>query len=438
MIKPFFYIVSLSIVLSTFITACTPPNLANSTAEKPSTTETESSMSEEETTPSTNDTLTTDECTDSLGCVIVAPGEPIELASAFVIAGPSEALGMDSQRGVEIAVNEWEEVVGHPIELKSEDSGCTAEGGQTAATKIASDPNIVAVIGHSCSSSCIPAVPIYDNAGLTMISSSCSAPSLTDDETHVPSFMRTAYNGNAAGGELARFVYNELNLKRAATIHDGSPYAEQLQNAFAQEFQRLGGTITAQESVNVGDTDMRPMLTSIAATEPDVLYYPIFVAEGSFVTVQAKEIAGLEKTVLTADSAVLSPDFIETAGLPSEGMYISGPNLDYSGNDAYTEFVAIYQERYGILPTAGFHTHAYDGAVMVLEAIEKVAQTDADGNTIIGRQALRDALYATKDVQSLSGKLTCRPNGDCANPNIVVYQVKNQEFVPIFTSQSND
>ena len=40
----------------------------------------------------------------------------------------------------------------------------------------------------------------------------------------------------------------------------------------------------------------------------------------------------------------------------------------------------------------------------------------ADGSLVIGRQALRDALYATKDFDGITGKLTCNENGDCADP----------------------
>jgi len=59
---------------------------------------------------------------------------------------------------------------------------------------------------------------------------------------------------------MAHYVYDELGLRTAATIHDGSPYANQLQQVFAEMFESPGGTITAQEAVNWGDTDMRPNL----------------------------------------------------------------------------------------------------------------------------------------------------------------------------------
>src|SRR3712207_5819971 len=70
-------------------------------------------------------------CTDPLGCVTVAPGEPIRIASALVIAGSNGTLGVDSQTGVEVAIKQRGELVGHPVELQAEDDGCSAEGGQT-------------------------------------------------------------------------------------------------------------------------------------------------------------------------------------------------------------------------------------------------------------------------------------------------------------------
>ena len=368
---------------------------------------------------------------DPLGTVVVAAGDPIRIASALVIAGPNETLGVDSQTGVEVAIQQRGEVAGHPVELIPEDDGCSAEGGQTAATKIASDDSVVAVVGHSCSSSCTPAAPIYNDAGLTMISPSCTAPALTGADSHVPSFLRTAHNDNVQGRVMAEYVFNELGLTTAATIHDGSPYAEQLQQVFADTFAELGGTITAQEAVNVGDTDMRPVLTSIATASPEFLYYPIFIAEGGFITTQAKEIAGLEETILAGADGMISPDFVAAAGEAADGMYVSGPNLEFTG-DIYDQFLTDYIDILGQEPVSAFHAHAYDAANMIFDAIESVATTDADGNTVIGKQALRDALYATSGLEGITGTVGCHENGDCADPEIVVNQIQGGEYVQVY------
>ena len=64
-------------------------------------------------------------CEDALGCVTVAEGDAIKIASALVIAGPNETLGVDSQRGVEIAIADRGQVAGHEVELQAEDGGCS-------------------------------------------------------------------------------------------------------------------------------------------------------------------------------------------------------------------------------------------------------------------------------------------------------------------------
>jgi branched-chain amino acid transport system substrate-binding protein len=373
------------------------------------------------------------ECSDAIGCVTIAPGDPVRIGYSLVISGPNETLGVDSRRGVEIAIADKGEVLGHSIELVGEDSLCSAEGGQTALTKLVSDPSLIGVIGTNCSSAGEPASRIASDAGMVLISPSNTAPSLTDPNmSWNPGYLRSCHNDKVQGAAMAQFVYNELGLRSAATIHDGSPYADQLQQVFAETFKELGGTITAQEAVNVGDTDMRPILTTIAADSPEFLYYPIFIAEGGFITVQAKEIAGLENTILAGADGMMSPDFIEAAGAAAEGMYISGPNLAF-GNPMYDHFLEVHTEKYGEDPLSAFHAHAYDGASMLMAAIEKVAVQDDDGTLHIGRQALRDALYGTKNFEGITGTLNCNEYGDCADPEIAVNQIQSGEYVPLWT-----
>jgi len=211
-------------------------------------------------------------CNDPLGCIEIAAGDPIKIGYALVVAGPNESLGVDSVRGVEIAVDDkGGALLGHPVEIVGEDSGCSPEGGQTAATKLASDPQLVAVIGTSCSSEARVGAPILSEVGLSLVSPSNTAPDLTDPEKRVAGYFRTAHNDLVQGRVAAEFVFNSLGLTKAATIHDGSPYAVGLATAFAEAYKELGGEIVSEQAVNVGDTDMRPVLTKIAAGKPEML-----------------------------------------------------------------------------------------------------------------------------------------------------------------------
>lgn len=366
------------------------------------------------------------ECTDPLGCVVVEKGAPIRIAYALVVEGPDASLGTDSKRGIEIQIDDrGGKLLGHPIELVGENTGCNAEGGQAAATKLSTDKSIVAIVGTSCSSEARAGFPILSEAGFAMVSPSNTAPDLTDPAKHAAGYFRTAHNDKVQGAVAAEFAYNSLGARKAATVHDGSLYADQLQQVFANRFKELGGEIVYQGAVQPTDTDMRSVLTSIAANPPDILYYPIFVAAGGFITAQAKETPGLENTALMGADGIYTPDFLKAAGEASNGMYLSSPDFTVFG-DAYTKFQEKYEKKYGEKVLNVFHAHAYDATGLIFSAIEKVA-VDVNGTLYIGRQALRDAIAATKDYKGLTGNLTCSPTGDCADPKIAVYQVTNSD-----------
>ena len=373
------------------------------------------------------------ECTDEIGCIEIAPDEPIKLASSLVISGPNTDLGTDSQWGVELALDFREEVLGHSLELQAEDDGCSAEGGQTSATKIVSDPQIVAMIGTSCSGAGVPAAKIISDAGYAMVSPSNTAPSLTDPEqAWQPGYYRTAHNDEIQGRAMAEFAINELGVTKAAAIHDGDPYTEGLASVFASAFEEFGGEIVAFEAEAADATNVEPLLTTIAAGGPEFIYFPVFNPLGPLLTNTAKTVPGLEGVVLAGADGLISPTFLENTVGTSDGMFVSGPNLAFEGGFFNDEFLPAYIEKYGTEPISAFHAHAFDATNMVFDAIEEVAQQSSDGTLLIGRQALRDALSATSGMEGITGSITCDENGDCADPNITVSEIQNNDYVIVW------
>src|SRR5262245_17344534 len=81
---------------------------------------------------------------DEFGCVEIAAGAPIQLASLLSISGETAFLGTDSNHGIELAIDYLDDafdgtggqLLGHDVELVQEDDGCSAEGGQAGATAL--------------------------------------------------------------------------------------------------------------------------------------------------------------------------------------------------------------------------------------------------------------------------------------------------------------
>lgn len=370
-------------------------------------------------------------CEDAIGCVTIGPDDPVTIAWMQTVSGPTSFFGDDAVGGIEIAMEQRDYMVlGREIELIGEDSLCNPEGGQTATQRLVSDPQVVAIIGPSCSSAAVPAIPIASNAGFLLLSPMTTSSALTnpDRETGgvwMPGFFRTVYNNLLEGAVAAQYAWEELGARTMATIHDGSNYAFDLVLATERNFAEHGGEITFSGAVNVGDTDMSAILTNIAANPPDVLFFPIFQPEGDYLVAQAKYIPGLEDVIMLTADALLVEGFPIDSGEAALGVLMTGPAVT---GEPYEAFLELWFDKYGEAPPSGFHAHAFDATNMLLDALEAIAVTGEDGTTLIGRQALRDAFTNYRDFEGLTGILSCSPTGDCgAVESMVVFQITEAE-----------
>ncbi|MYD08876.1 MAG: ABC transporter substrate-binding protein [Chloroflexi bacterium] len=365
-----------------------------------------------------------DGCMDALGCVEIASDDPVVIGAMLSVSGATSFYGEDSLGGIELAISGRDGMLlGREITLVVEDSLCSAEGGQAAAQRVAADETIVGAIGTTCSGAAQGAMPIISEAGMVMISSSNTSPSLTNDDTeaggtYLPGYFRTAHNDLFQGAMGARYAVEVLKAGAVATIHDGDPYTEGLAVVMANTFAGLNGDVVFQGAVSKGDTDMSAILTEIAASAPDVVYLPVFVPESEFLVSQAANTPGLEDAVMMTADGSFSATFAQNTGAAAVGVVMTGPHVS---GDAYSAFLDLWAEEQPggtDAPPSGFHAHAYDAANILMDAVEAVAEELDDGTVLIGRQALRDAISAVENYDGLTGSLTCQDEspyaGDCA------------------------
>ncbi len=95
--------------------------------------------------------------------------DTIKLASASALTGGSAEQGTMQQRGMLLAIKEANEaggIDGRMIEQVAMDDRGDPKEAATVANSIASDENILAVIGHTGSSSTLAGTGIYESAGM--------------------------------------------------------------------------------------------------------------------------------------------------------------------------------------------------------------------------------------------------------------------------------
>ncbi|MCP4345542.1 MAG: ABC transporter substrate-binding protein [Desulfobacterales bacterium] len=357
-------------------------------------------------------------CIDAIGCVAIAPGQPIEIGALQALSGGTLYFGIDHFRGVELAVaRQGHKILGHPIRLQKVDSRCTSEGGANAALKIVANPQSLAILGTSCSGSAVTASKIMSEAGLVMISGGNSGPSLTSvsgkqgTDWH-PGYFRSRPNGVEQGRAAAVFAFQELGINKAATINDGDAFTTAISEIFKQEFVKLGGEIVLSGTVNKGDANMKPVLTSVANSGAGVIYFPLFTSESIPIVRQARKVPGLENIVLIGTDAALSEVFLKGIGTEGAGIYITAPSPPKG--PIHDKLLSEYESAYNEPPIGQNYTYSFDAAGILFNAIKAVAAQEQDGTLYIGRQALRDALYAISQFKGVTGYLSCDKFGDCA------------------------
>ncbi len=371
------------------------------------------------------------ECTDPLGCLEVAPNNPIKIGVLQAISGKIAPLGQAQLRGFELALDKRKgEILGHPVVSQIEDTGCTAEGGANAALKVIADPQTAAIFGTTCSGAAATASQAMSDANLTMISGNNSAPFLTSiagrpAPNWQAGYFRTAPNDQNAGKTAAEYAFLKRGLRRAAIIHDNDIYTKGLTESFKKTFIALGGEITLDTSVNKGDTQMLPVLTAVVNAKAELIFFPLFQPEGKHLLLQARTMNNLEQTLFISGGALIDKTFLKTVGDAAKSMCFVGPTPP--SGPAVDKQTAAYIAKYQEEPTVSlsYFLSAYDAAELLFLAIEKAATQDVDGTLHIGRQKIRNILYATKAFKGVTGTLSCDQFGDCSQASFQVLQLED-------------
>lgn len=347
---------------------------------------------------------------DEWGTITIPAGQPIKIALGAMLTGDYASLGIDIRNGVEMAVQEKGQILGHPLVLQAEDDGCAGPPSVAIAEKICNDPLVVGLVGYMCSGGSKPASDIHNKYKVLMVSPSSTALELT--ARGIPVFFRTCWNDRIQAQRAAAFALRQ-KWSRVALLHDKSDYGQSLAEDFAKNIKAEGGEVLAMEGLTRGDKDFSPVLTKIKPLKPQLVYFGGMAAEGVLVVRQMKRL-GIKAQFMSDDGCFTEKDFIQAGGTASNGAYVT------YAQEPNPEWVKKFEAKYG--PRQTFSPQAYDAANILMKAVEQVAKKEADGRLTIGKKALKDAVAAT-NVQGTTGQIAFDANGDRTGSVVVVYQV---------------
>ncbi len=384
----------------------------------------------------------------SLGFVTVPAGQPIQLRLVLVNQGEFDSAGIAAVRISQMALADYGGIGGfHPTFGEPINDPCGPDSAEVLAYTITEDPQVVGIVGPTCSSSAVAFSPVISDAGLVTITSFSEAPGLTSDlagtpgSDYYPGFYRTSSNDIIKATAIARFIYESQGITTAATLYSDNVLTQSLAEEFEAVFGELGGMITSSIQAVTAE-ELSAAITELVGQAGQASEVPravlLALNPPLDVDVLGQAAAALNEAtaeqdrppmVLIADATV-SRSFInkDTFGMFFAMTAQYDNNLNQSTEVWTDDFHARYVEEFGEAPFLAAWAQAYDATTLLLDAVAGASYVNDDGNLVIDRQGIRAWLNQVTDYQGLSGPLNCDQFGDCSSGGTIVVQHTFSDF----------
>jgi branched-chain amino acid transport system substrate-binding protein len=327
-------------------------------------------------------------------------------------------------------------VAGYKINVLVLDDG-TATAGQydpaqaaTNARKMVADDSLVAAIGPQMSGSGKAMSPILSQGGLATVTPSSTNPDITNPKfaaQYRPAgkaiYFRTVTTDAFQGPNMANYMADTLKVKSVYVLDDSGAYGVGIANAFEEQAKKRGITVLGHDQLNPKEADYATTLTKIKALNPEAIYYGGVGQAGVKLVKQAYDI--IPKVLKAGGDGMYSAEVLKGAGFPAaEGWYatIAAPNV--LENPDAAPMIERFAKKYNQQPS-NYSITAYDAALVILDAVKRVAASGKD----VTREAVRDAIQDSH-VKTLQGEVAFDTNGDIENRVISVFQISRNDRYP--------
>jgi branched-chain amino acid transport system substrate-binding protein len=297
---------------------------------------------------------------------------------------------------------------------------------------LATNEQVVGVIGPQNSSVAKVQIPISNEAGLLQCSQANTNEGLTKPEFGAKdvrkafpdriNYVRVVTTDDNQGPAAAKYILERLNKKNVYIIDDTETFGKGIADNFQKYLLANGGTVVGRDGVPKTTTDYSAIMTAAAAKHPEAIYFGGVTATGGARILKAAVQAGL------ADVPYVGPDgiydgsgatkdsFLNLAAADAKNSYATAAAVgDFPGR---AEFATKFKAAYGSDPT-GYSATGYACAQVILDAIKR-AGDQPDLKTL--REKVRAAAVdPTVTYKSVLGEFHFDANGDTSQKIISFY-----------------
>ncbi|MDB5797661.1 MAG: Branched-chain amino acid transporter, amino acid-binding protein [Paucimonas sp.] len=345
--------------------------------------------------------------------------DTVKIAFVGPLTGGNSAIGLGGRNSADLAVRlrNADPKAKYTYQLVTQDDECKPNVGVQVATKVAADNAIIGGVTHYCSAVAMATVGIYHRFGMPAVVWGAVLPEITygNDFKEIHRVNGTMINQNDVA---AKFMAG-MGYKKWAIIHDTTDYGKGHNRYFSEFLKKNGGTILATFGVTSDQQDFTTELTRIRELKPDVIYFGGLTPLGVRIRTQMEKL-GI-KAQFEGTSGIMSDAYIQGVGKElAEGSlaFIEGAPWEKLPGGLF--FTGKYTQQKYSEPPEAYGPFAFTATNLLMDTIDKVGPN---------RKKVQQALRATKDVETLIGKVTFDDRGQNIVPLVTKYVVENGKWV---------
>src|SRR5882724_5350637 len=344
----------------------------------------------------------------------------VKIGHVGPLTGGIAHLGKDNENGARLAVEEANaagtRIGGTAVKftLVAEDDQADPKVGTTVAQKLV-DAKVAGVVGHLNSGTSIPASPIYNQAGIPVISGSATNPKLT--EQGFKTQFRVVGRDDQQGPAIATYIANERKPKLVAVIDDATAYGEGLANEVEKSLKAANVKVLPREKGTNKTNDWKAVLTKLRGRNPDAVFYGGMTSTAAPLVKQGRELG--MKAVFSFGDGACEGEMVKLAGEATEGLLCSQAGIPVAA--ASKKFLDAFKKRFNAEPII-YAPFTYDAANLLIDAMKKADSADP-------------AKYLPElqkiEFSGATGRITFDSKGDRGDAEMTIFTIKGGKLSPI-------
>jgi branched-chain amino acid transport system substrate-binding protein len=331
--------------------------------------------------------------------------EPIRIGSFLSVTGPAAFLGDPEQKTLEMVVeriNAEGGVLGRKLQLIVYDDAGDAEKARTFAKRLIEQDKVDAIVGGSTTGATMAAVPLVEAAQVPFVSLAGAVVIVEPVKKWV---FKTPHTDRMACEKIFADM-QARKLSKVALISGAGGFDKSMRSECLKVAPKYAIEVVADETYGATDTDMTAQLTKIRASGAQAVLNAGFGQGPAVVTRNYRQV-GLTLP-LYQSHGVASMEYVKLSGPAAEGVRLPAaallvPDL-LAASDPQKPVVTAYKKDYEARfksDVSTFGGHAYDGLLLVVNAMKRAGSTD--------KAKVRDALEATQGYVGTAGVVNMTP-----------------------------